>query len=168
MTLQVADGCGWLSAARKAALFRILPSASPPDFPAAWGIPQLVWSREEGPRAAERQGPRFPGERRTSRGSRSAVGPLQLTRVFRLTSAAEDSLEAEQKRSAWSAAARSMEKHLRAEDAAWRPPSKTHLQAFAAASGCSAHGLLPRSRRPLVAACKYYSRSVGPASPYRG
>ena len=122
--LQVADGCGWLSAARKAALLgSSLLTLPPSDFPAAWGIPQLVWSREEGPRAAERQGPRSPGERR-SRGSRSALRPLQLTRVFRLTSAAEDSLEAEQKRSAWSAAARSMEKHLRAEDAAWRPPPK--------------------------------------------
>ena len=168
VTFQKADGCGWLSAARKAVLFRLLPSASPSDFPAAWGILQLVWSRKEGQRAAEREGSRSPGKRWRSRGSRLVFGPPPAHSSLPTDIGGGGFWRQEQKRNTWSAAACSMEKHLRAEDAAWRPPSKAHFQAFAAASGCSAHGLLPRSCRPLVAACKYYSCSVGPASRYRG
>lgn len=85
---------------------------------------------EEGQRAAEREGSRSPGKRWRSRGSRLALGPPPAHSSLPTDIGGGGLWRQEQKRNAWSAAACSMEKHLRAEDAAWPSPFQSAFSSF--------------------------------------
>lgn len=161
--LQGADGCDWLSAVR--AKQSSWGSSLLPLLSISWLPQEFFLSGEGGPRAARGEGILSPDKRwrphlvhkslvkNIGRGGLSECG--SMTAVPGVQQREHGKTIEEARKSP-------------AENPAWCPLPKHILKAMAGESRCGGEGLLPWSRRPLVAACKSCSSLHRPAFPHRG